>query len=249
MIDDPTAVTTVRRDWAAHEAAAPGLGRELVRLGRRARRRWLRTLGWALAVTALWVGVAALRPRDYASRVVLRVTPAADAGVRDWVASVVLSRAQLARVVGADGAAVERLRGALTLSLLPGRDDSGRSSRLAIAVHGDDAQRVHATVTQLGGLVVAAQPRGHEWAIVEPARVERAASRGVLLGWLALCVFVVALPLCAIAVGAFDPHVYDLDDVRRLGLPALGAIRPFAGDNAGALVARSRDGGRATITR
>jgi hypothetical protein len=50
--------------------------------------------------------------------------------------------------------------------------------------------------------------------------------------------FVVALLLSAVAVGAFDPLVYELEDVERLGLPALGALRGFDGDNAGALASR-----------
>jgi hypothetical protein len=50
--------------------------------------------------------------------------------------------------------------------------------------------------------------------------------------------FLLALPLCALGVAAFDPRVYDLDDVRRLGMATLGALRGFPGDNAGALVAR-----------
>ncbi|HEX9104414.1 MAG TPA: hypothetical protein VF997_19520, partial [Polyangia bacterium] len=72
-------------------------------------------------------------------------------------------------------------------------------------------------------------------------------SRRALLTWLGIVALFLALPFCGIGVGAFDPHVYDLADVRRLGLPTVGAVRHFDGDNAGALVDRLDDNARARI--
>jgi len=89
---------------------------------------------------------------------------------------------------------------------------------------------------------------GLRWEMIDPGRVEAAGmSKRTLLAWLGALAFLFALPLCAVGVGAFDPHVYDLDDVHRLGLPTVGAVRHFDGDNAGALVARLRDEGRARL--
>jgi hypothetical protein len=232
LIDDPTAVTTVRRDWVADEYAARGLKRELRRLARRARRRWLRTLAYALASAALVAGAAALAPSRYASRVVFRVTPPADAALRDYVRSVVSARAH---------ADVEVARG---------DEDPTRSSRLVIGCRGSDAQAVYRTATQLGRLVAAADARGHALTLIDPGHLDApATSRAALCGWLALCAFLAALPLCGSAVAAFDARVYDLDDIRRLELPAMGAVRRFDGDNAGALVARLRNEGRDRIPR
>jgi hypothetical protein len=259
LIDDPTAVTTVRRDWAADEAAAPGVWRELERLGRRARRRWLRTVAYALACAALVVGAAASRPRSYASRIVFRVTPAADARLRDYVTGVVFRRAQLAAVIARvgrypspaardSGLGVDALREHVDVDVGRSGDDPPGSARLAVTFRGDDAQKVYDTITQLGLLVVDAQPRGRRFEVVDAGHVEpEGIGRVALLAWLGLCAWLLALPLCAVAVAAFDPRIYDLDDVRRLGLPTVGAVRPFEGDNAGALAARLRDDGRGRI--
>jgi uncharacterized protein involved in exopolysaccharide biosynthesis len=89
---------------------------------------------------------------------------------------------------------------------------------------------------------------GLRWELIDGGRVEpEGMSRRTLLALLAVVAFLVTLPLCAIGVGAFDARVYDLDDVRRLGVRTVGAVRRFDGDNAGALVARLRDEARARI--
>jgi hypothetical protein len=41
----------------------------------------------------------------------------------------------------------------------------------------------------------------------------------------ALVVFLLALPLAALVVGAFDPFIASVEDVRRLGVPALGRLQ------------------------
>ncbi len=102
-LEDPTAVTTVRHDWAGDEAALPGVWRELGRLVRRARRRWLRTLLYTLGCSALAVVAVARHPPAYASRVVLRATegpahatPRGDgSGLRDAAARLLSSSARL----------------------------------------------------------------------------------------------------------------------------------------------------------
>jgi hypothetical protein len=57
----------------------------------------------------------------------------------------------------------------------------------------------------------------------------------VLLGVL---IFVLALPIAIMTIGAFDSRVYDLDDLARLGLTGVGHVPPFRGDGIGSLAER-----------
>jgi hypothetical protein len=57
---------------------------------------------------------------------------------------------------------------------------------------------------------------------------------------LGLIVFLLVLPLVGIAIGAFNSRVYDLDDVRRLGIEPLGQVPSFPGDEVGTLESRLR---------
>jgi len=56
--------------------------------------------------------------------------------------------------------------------------------------------------------------------------------------------FVLALPLCAIFIGAMDPRVHDLEDVERIGVPSLGRVPGFSGSDDGALADRMGTAGR-----
>jgi hypothetical protein len=42
------------------------------------------------------------------------------------------------------------------------------------------------------------------------------------------------------AIGAFDPRVRDLEDVRRLGFAGLGSLAAFAGDGFGSMKLRRK---------
>lgn len=364
-LEDPT-VTTIRRDWVGDEAELPGMWTELKRLGRRARRRWVRTLLFGLVCAALVIGAAARKPRSYASRVAFRVTeselegattPRTNGRLRDYVATVVFSNSHLLQVIKEHGLyaalmardpslAVESMRDDIDVEVwrnyfaLPRTaDDPARSARLAITFHSNDAQKAFEVVQHLGRLVAESEqksrvaqaetalrladdqvetteklvsqrrrdiiqkqlerdrartpaeglqllieqrilekalPRaeqllaqvetrreqlymraqlekhalGLKWEMIDPGRVEpKGISKRALLTWLGVIAFVLALPLCGIGVGAFDPRVYDLADVRRLGLPTVGAVRHFDGDNAGALVERLDGDPRARIGR
>jgi len=366
MLEDPTSVTTVRHDWVGDEKAAPGMRRELKRLYRRARRRWLRTVGYTLVCAALVVGAAARKPHSYASRIAFRVTesalesktaPRTNGKLRDYVASVVFSNSHLLSVIKEHNLypslmardpsiAVESMRDDIDVevwrnefAVKTAEDDPARTARVAVTYHGNDAKVVFDTVTHLGrlireseehsrvaqaesalrladdqveqahalieqrkqaivdtqlarsrakspeeGLRLVIELRGFEkslpraevllaqaetrrdqaylrvqlekhalgikWEMIDPGRVEAPGmSKKALLTTLGILAFFLALPLCAIGVGCFDPHVYDLEDVRRLGIPTVGAVRHFDGDNAGALVDRLRDEGRARIAR
>jgi hypothetical protein len=48
---------------------------------------------------------------------------------------------------------------------------------------------------------------------------------GPLLGLVGLCGFLLLLPVAALLVGAFDRHIEVIDDLVRLGIPALGTLR------------------------
>lgn len=52
--------------------------------------------------------------------------------------------------------------------------------------------------------------------------------------------FIFLLPLCVIAVGAFDRRVRDRDDIERLGLAVVGHIPGFPGDRDGSMRSRAR---------
>jgi hypothetical protein len=47
----------------------------------------------------------------------------------------------------------------------------------------------------------------------------------VVAGGVALLVFLLSLPLAALVVGAFDPFIGSVEDIRRLGIPTLGRLR------------------------
>jgi hypothetical protein len=91
---------------------------------------------------------------------------------------------------------------------------------------------------------------GLRFELVDPGQAARLGwSKPRELATVGAIVFVAALPLAVLFVGAFDARVRDADDVRRLGLEPLGALERFAGDNMGALDARlrRRDGARARV--
>ncbi len=258
-------MTTVRRDWVGDEAQAPGVRAELRRLGRRAWRRPWRTLGYALVCSALAV-VATLHHRPtFVSRVAFRVSgggaePArAGRTLRDWIAGSIFSDGELRALIEEHGlyprlaaseprGAVEAMRDDLVVAI--GRD-GWSSQRLDVTLRGDDADKVYDTVAQLGRLITEARahvrpPRralGLRLTLVDGGRRDAlVAGRATLVALVGLLSFLLALPLCAVAVGAFDPRVYDLDDVTRLGMLTMGVIHRFDGDNAGALVARLEHG-------
>jgi hypothetical protein len=257
MIED---ATLVQRDPPDGGRLSPGgWADELERLARRARRRWLRSTLYALLCTAAVVAVAARRPRSYVSRVVFHVAQGGpgsadwlgrDGRLRDDLANVVFSDARLRALIEQHGLYPTRMARDPRLAIAAMRDDLEvdgwrHAARLAIAYHGRSAQEAYDVATELGQLVGALGPR---WQLLDAGHPEpEGVSQRTRLALLALIVVLLALPLCAVAVGACDPRVYDLDDVRRLGMPVLGAVHGFAGDNAGALVERLRHEAAATL--
>jgi hypothetical protein len=200
---------------------------------RRARRRWVRTLLYALGCTALAL-VAGTRIRPvYVSRIVVRASAAPTRAPRVEPPA---PRELVARAASASPR-LAAARGDLAIERWP-------EGRVAVTLRGSDAQQIHDDLTALGRLLVDVHPDPRSrtalrWELVDPGRVAAAwPERGTLLGVLGVLAFLVALPLCAAAVGAFDERIYELADVERLGLSSLGAVRSFEGDNAGALAVR-----------
>jgi hypothetical protein len=46
-----------------------------------------------------------------------------------------------------------------------------------------------------------------------------------LIAAVAILAFALSMPIWVLLVGAFDPFVQSLEDIRRLGIPALGRLR------------------------
>lgn len=57
-------------------------------------------------------------------------------------------------------------------------------------------------------------------------------------------VFFVMLPIVAVFIGAFDTRIHDREDAERIGLPVLGHLPGFPGDDVGSLRARGVRGRR-----
>ncbi len=80
---------------------------------------------------------------------------------------------------------------------------------------------------------------GVRFELVDSGRVQRiwgtTRQRATLLFF---AFFILTLPLCAMGVAAFDSRIYELEDVRRLGLRAVGRVAPFPGSDIEPLVDR-----------
>ena len=75
--------------------------------------------------------------------------------------------------------------------------------------------------------------------VVDESRPERPTHSGLILIMIAAVVGTGALVGSALLLGAFDSRVHEPDDVTRLGLPVLGHVPGFAGDNVGSMRTRS----------
>lgn len=111
-----------------------------------------------------------------------------------------------ARTMTSDPVAIARLEGQVTADALDLRDLERRAWETALWRDIEERRL------------------GFKLEVVAAEAPVRSGGRGFLLviGVLAL---VVLMPLCAMAVSAFDPRIHDLDDARRLGLTPLGYIR------------------------
>ena len=76
-------------------------------------------------------------------------------------------------------------------------------------------------------------------AVVDEKRPERPTHSGLVLVMIAAVIGTFSLIGAALVLGAFDSRVHDGDDAIRLGLPVLGHVPGFAGDNVGSMRTRS----------
>ncbi|HEY6173360.1 MAG TPA: hypothetical protein VIX73_02910 [Kofleriaceae bacterium] len=75
--------------------------------------------------------------------------------------------------------------------------------------------------------------------VVDENRPERPTHSGLVLAMVAAVIGTGSLIGAAMVLGAFDSRVHEPDDVIRLGLPVLGHVPGFAGDNVGSMRTRS----------
>lgn len=82
--------------------------------------------------------------------------------------------------------------------------------------------------------------------LVEERRPDRQEQSGLVLAMIVIVIGTGATIGAALFVGAFDSRVHDTDDVARLGLPVLGHVPGFPGDDVGSLHDRGALRGKRT---
>jgi hypothetical protein len=78
--------------------------------------------------------------------------------------------------------------------------------------------------------------------VVDPGRVAKIdpLPRGAQLAIYGVTMFLVLLPLAGLLVGSLDPRIYQVEDLRRLGLRTVGEVPAFFGDGRLSLRERQR---------
>lgn len=104
--------------------------------------------------------------------------------------------------------------------------------------HETQLQRI-ATSSDALAADIAAAGLDMSLAVVDENRPERPTHSGLVLVMVAAVIGTFSLVGAALLLGAFDSRVHDADDVIRLGLPVLGHVPGFAGDNVGSMRTRS----------
>ncbi len=77
-----------------------------------------------------------------------------------------------------------------------------------------------------------------DWGKVPPPKVANWAMAAIV----SVLIFIIIFPFIGAVVAAFDSRIYDLWDVERLGMNALGHIPTYQGDTFGSLASRQRHG-------
>jgi len=104
--------------------------------------------------------------------------------------------------------------------------------------HEAQGQRI-ATSSDALATDIAAAGLDMSLAVVDENRPERPTHSGLVLVMVAAVIGTFSLVSAALVLGAFDSRVHDADDAIRLGLPVLGHVPGFAGDNVGSMRTRS----------
>jgi capsular polysaccharide biosynthesis protein len=138
-----------------------------------------------------------------------------------------------------------RKQAAIELALKQGKPDVARILSVDLAAL---AQQQHLDELRLSQIAssrdslageIAAAGLDVSLTMVEEHRPEQPTRSGLVLIMIAAVIGTGALIGSALVLGAFDSRVHDTDDVARLGLPVLGHVPGFAGDNVGAMQSRS----------
>ena len=126
-----------------------------------------------------------------------------------------------------------------------GRADTVGILRIDLTSLNAEMRRTEAEASHIAGSSdalasdIAAAGLDMSLSIVEEHRPERPTHSSFVLVMVAVVVGTGALIGSATLLGAFDSRVHDTDDVVRLGLPVLGHVPGFPGDNVGSMQARS----------
>jgi hypothetical protein len=104
--------------------------------------------------------------------------------------------------------------------------------------HEAQLKRIATSSDRLAGDIVAAG-LDMSLAVVDENRPERPTHSGLVLVMIAAVIGTFSLVSAALVLGAFDSRVHEPDDAIRLGLPVLGHVPGFAGDNVGSMRTRS----------
>jgi hypothetical protein len=117
--------------------------------------------------------------------------------------------------------------------------------RIDLAALQGDRRRLEERLTKIAGSSenlagdIAAAGLDMSLSIVDENRPERPAHSGFVLAMVIAVVGTGSLIGAAMLLGAFDSRVHESDDVTRLGLPVLGHVPGFPGDNVGSMRTRS----------
>lgn len=76
---------------------------------------------------------------------------------------------------------------------------------------------------------------GLDVSLVEERRPEPEPPRGYRIAMVSAVVLVAMLVLVTMVLGAFDTRIHDVDDITRLGIPVVGQVPGFPGDQVGSL--------------
>ena len=152
---------------------------------------------------------------------------------------------ELALAIAAKKAAIDEARA-------KGHNDLAGILRIDLAALQQDQQRQESRLAKIAASSevlagdIAAAGLDMSITVVDENRPERPAHSGLVLIMVAAVVGTGSLLASAMLLGAFDARVHDPDDVVRLGLPVLGHVPGFAGDNVGSMRTRSAAPARVT---
>jgi hypothetical protein len=185
------------------------------------------------AVADLVIATETQRRRSYSAddlRIAEQAFHVAATALAERAAEVSELEVALAAATGPGDAA---RRGSFTVELATARSQLEAQRLLVDAVRGrlEEVALLHASEGAQLGL---------QYTIADEQAPPPRGARLPRLARLALVCFLILLPLCGVAVGAFDGTLQDAEDLDRLAVPVLGHVPPFRGHRVGGLDERRR---------